>query len=172
MRKHIESHGTKEESRTDAKKEVVTPDCSGFLLIHKTDAAGKVIGIEIREVVIRKDRTFFRYKKGDAKSRNRAKNKAKTAADDETITSGLKQFSLFELPGRNVKDVLPIIEQSLSPPSTMGNKILYKLGNIHDLLWEDRRARQSEDMMCQSEIELLLEGVRLGQKMQSQTGMK
>jgi len=149
-----------------------SPDCPGFLLIHKTDAVGKVTGIEIREIIVRKGRTFYRYKKGNAKSRNRAMNKAKAAADDETVTSGLEQFSLFELPGRDVKDVFPIEEQAFSPPSTTGNKILRELRGIFDILWKNRRARESADIMCQDEIEILLEGVRLGQRMQSQAGMK
>ena len=150
-----------------------SPDCPGFLLIHKTDATGKVTGIEIREVIIRKNHTFYRYKKGDTKSRNRAMNKAKATADDETITSGLEQFFLFELPGRDVANVFSTEEQSVFfPPSTTGNKILSKLRDIRDLLWKDRRAKLSADIMCQDEIEILLEGVRLGQRMQSQAGMK
>jgi len=159
-------------SGSGTKKNTPPPDCPGFLLIHKTDATGKVTGIEIREVIIRKNHTFYRYKKGDTKSRNRAMNKAKAAADDETITSGLEQFSLFELPGRDVADVFSTEEQAFSPPSTTGNKILRKLEYIFDIFWENRKAKESADIMCQYEIEILLEGVRLGQRMQSQAGMK
>ena len=147
-------------------------DCPGFLLIHKTDATGKVTGIEIREMIIRKRCNFYRYKKGNAESRSRAMNKAKAAADEETVMSGLKQFSLFELPGRDVKDVFPTEERSFFPPSTTGSKILRKLENIFDILWENRKGKRFADIMCQDEIEILLEGVRLGQRMQSQAGMK
>ena len=71
-------------SGSKTKKNTPPPDCPGFLLIHKTDATGQVTGIEIREVIIRKNRNFYRYKKDDVKSRNRAMKKAKSVADDAT----------------------------------------------------------------------------------------
>ena len=145
-------------------------DCPGFLLIHKTDATGKVTGIEIREIIIRQDRTFYRYKKGCAKSRNRAMDKAKAAADYETFTFGLGETTFTELSGRNIEDIFMSSEEasmfSSTTPPTIGEKILRKVEDIFDILWEDRRAKRSQDIMCQREIEILLEGFRLGQKSQ------
>jgi hypothetical protein len=46
----------------------------GFWLIRKTDDKGKVVGIELREVLVRcaaSGQDFRRYKKGDKKSRDR-----------------------------------------------------------------------------------------------------
>ena len=60
--------------------------------------------------------------------------------------------------------LMPTEELLSSPPLTTGDKILRKLRDIFDILWEDRRARQSQDIMCQHEVEILLEGFRLGQK--------
>jgi len=147
-----------------------SPDCPGFLLIHKTDAVGKVTGIEIREVMIRKNSNFYRYKKGDAESRSRAMDKAKAAADN-IDQEGLEPFTLTEFPGSDVKSVFSN-GQTFSSPLTTGDKILRTVENIFDILWKDRRAKQSEDIMCQDEIEILLEGVRLGQRMLSQARMK
>ena len=150
-------------SGSGTKKNTPPSDCPGFLLIHKTDATGRVIGIEIREVIIRKNRNFYRYKKGDAESRSRARDKAKAAADNIHL-EGLEPFTLIELPNRDV--------EAFSPPPTTGEKILSKVESIFDILWKDRRVKQSAEIMCQEEIELLLEGVRLGQRMQCQAGMK
>ena len=159
-------------SGSGTKKNTPPSDCPGFLLIHKTDATGQVTGIEIREIIIRKNHTFYLYKKGDAESRSRAMDKAKAAADYETATFGLEPFTLSELPGSDVEETSLFTEKALSRPSKTGDKILRTVKNIFDILWEDRRARQSADVMCQYEIEILLEGVRLGQKMQCQAGMK
>jgi hypothetical protein len=159
---------SKNEVKARGNQEFVAPDCPGFLLIHKVNATGTVTDIEIREIIIRNDRTFYPYTKDDAESRNRAKDKARTAADYETATYGLDKITFTELSGCDIEVAYsPTLgEFLLGPPHslTTGEKILRKLGDILDILWENRKARKSQDIMCQNEVELLLEGFRLGQK--------
>jgi len=81
---------------------------------------------------------------------------------EEKIEDLLDQKSIFG-------EESALDEISLFPPTTpptIEEKILRKVENIFDILWEDWRARQSQDIMSQYEIEILLEGFRLGQKSQ------
>ena len=81
----------------------------GFWLIRKTDASGKVIGINVTEVVIRtaaNGHTFYRYRKGDSKGRTRMLNSVKLAADTEAKAFGLGKFSVSELSGADLEAAL------------------------------------------------------------------
>ena len=149
-------------------EEFVAPECPGFLLIHKIDAAGKVNGIEIREFIIRKDHTFYRYKKGDAKCRNRAMENAKAMADYETATFGLGKTTFTELSVGVQKDVL---EAPAPPLPTKCDPIRKKYEKLFNNI-EHPKGLDSGDIMSQDEIEILLEGFLLGQRMQCQAGMK
>ena len=75
---------------------------AGFWIVHKRHAASKkVTDITIQEVTKRseiKGHTFFRYKKGDAKSRGRAVKQAKRAAEYDADLAGVKgPIKLFQL---------------------------------------------------------------------------
>lgn len=65
---------------------------SGFWVIHKL-AKNKLVSIEIQEVKARSERTgrsFYRYKKDDAKGRTRALNQAKKDAAYDLEITGLR----------------------------------------------------------------------------------
>ena len=70
---------------------------AGFWVIHKRNAANKrVMAIAIQEVnkrseVTKETHTFFRFKKGDTKSRNRALKQAKRAAEYDKDLANVKE---------------------------------------------------------------------------------
>ncbi len=69
---------------------------AGFWILHKRHATTKrVVSIGIQEVLKRSEvkketHTFFRYKKGDAKSRTRALKQAKRAAEYDKDLANVK----------------------------------------------------------------------------------
>ena len=75
----------------------------GFWLIRKTDDKGKVVGIELREVLVRSaasGQDFYRYKKGDKKGRKRLLDACRLTADKEAKAFSLKDFETHLLDGK------------------------------------------------------------------------
>ena len=93
----------------------------GFWIIHKTDDSGKLVAVEVREVVARSQIegfTFYRYKKGDSKVRERAMRAAKNAADTQAKLVGLAKsgITITELSGADLQAVLssPSVVETVS----------------------------------------------------------
>jgi hypothetical protein len=81
----------------------------GFWLIRKTNDKGKVVGIELREVLVRsaaKGQTFCRYKKGDKKDRDRCLDACRLTADEEAKAFSLPDFEFKPLEGKELEAAL------------------------------------------------------------------
>lgn len=88
---------------------IITNAHVGFWLSHAPDAAGKATAISVTEVLDRSEgngRTFYRYKKGDAKSRQRAMSAAKQDGDYYAKAFGFGNFNYKELEGAELEEAL------------------------------------------------------------------
>ena len=90
----------------------------GFWLIRKTDDKGKVVGIELREVLAQSaasGQNFYRYKKGDKKGRDRLLDACRLTADKEAKAFSLKDFETKLLDGKELEAALT---PHSAPPAT------------------------------------------------------
>ena len=81
----------------------------GFWLIRKTDDKGKVVGIELREVLAQSaanGQNFYRYRKGDKKGRDRLLDACRLTADKEAKAFSLKDFETKLLDGKELEAAL------------------------------------------------------------------
>ena len=81
----------------------------GFWLVRKTDDKGKVVGIELREVLARSaanGQTFRRYKKGDKKGRDRLLEACRLTAAEEAKAFSLRDFETNLLDGKELDAAL------------------------------------------------------------------
>ena len=81
----------------------------GFWIIRKTDDKGKVVGIELREVLVRSaasGQNFYRYKKGDKKGRDRLLGACRLTAAEEAKAFSLKDFETKLLNGKELEAAL------------------------------------------------------------------
>ena len=81
----------------------------GFWLIRKTNEKGKVVGIELHEVLVRSaanGQAFCRYKKGDKKDRDRCLNDCRLTADKEAKAFSLPDFEFKPLEGKELETAL------------------------------------------------------------------
>ena len=89
----------------------------------------------------------------------------------KTADAGLSEAEIDELEIEdmlaNMMTPIKIPDSNQDSPSVFCNRL-----EFCNEFYRHRRALQLADIMSQDEIELLLEGVRLGQKMQCQAGMK
>ena len=92
----------------------------GFWLIRRTDDKGKVVGIELREVLVRSaanGQNFYRYKKGDKKGRDRLLDACRLTAAEETKAFSLKDFEFKPLEGKELEAALT---PHSAPPAVAG----------------------------------------------------
>ena len=98
----------------------------GLWLIRKTDDKGKVVGIELREVLTRSaasGQNYYRYKKGDKKSRDRLLEACRLTAAEEAKAFSLKDFETNLLDGKELEAALtphqapPADTDAINPPA-------------------------------------------------------
>jgi hypothetical protein len=92
----------------------------GLWLIRKTDDKGKVVGIELREVLAQSaasGQNFYRYRKGDMKGRDRLLDACRLTADKEAKAFSLPDFEFKPLEGKELEAALT---PHLAPPAGTG----------------------------------------------------
>ena len=92
----------------------------GFWLIRETDDKGKVVGIELREVLVRSaanGQHFRRYRKGDKKGRDRLLEACRLTAAEEAKAFSLKDFEVKLLDGKELEAALA---SHPAPPANAG----------------------------------------------------
>ena len=110
----IATGGPKEIKVTDTVRSGVGSS-PGFWMTYELAADGSLKGVSVKEVKARSVTTgdsFFRYKKGDKKGRDRTLLKVKQAADFEAKKAKINKVSVTELSGADLQEVLA------SPPTS------------------------------------------------------